>query len=81
MQEAVDKKIALVEIIPGKGSGALKKKVIRFLTNRILKICITGLKGMIRTLGAYLSISNIDPAVFGLPLFEEHMGHDLSCPV
>lgn len=25
MQEAVDKKIELVEIIPGKGSGALKK--------------------------------------------------------
>ena len=31
IQEAVDKRIALVEIIPGKGSGQLKKKVIRFL--------------------------------------------------
>ncbi len=31
MQEAVDKRIALVEIIPGKGSGQLKKKVLRFL--------------------------------------------------
>ena len=31
IQEAVDKRIALVEIIPGKGSGLLKKKVIRFL--------------------------------------------------
>jgi DNA-nicking Smr family endonuclease len=31
MQEAVDKKIALVEIIPGKGSGQLKKRVLRFL--------------------------------------------------
>ena len=31
VQEAVDKKIELVEIIPGKGSGALKKKVLRFL--------------------------------------------------
>lgn len=31
MQEAVQKKISLVEIIPGKGSGQLKKKVIRFL--------------------------------------------------
>ncbi len=31
VQEAVDKKIELVEIIPGKGSGQLKKKVLRFL--------------------------------------------------
>ena len=31
VQEAIDKKIALVEIIPGKGSGQLKKKVLRFL--------------------------------------------------
>jgi DNA-nicking Smr family endonuclease len=31
MQEAVDKRIPLVEIIPGKGSGQLKKKVIRYL--------------------------------------------------
>ncbi|MCW9041225.1 MAG: Smr/MutS family protein [Flavobacteriales bacterium] len=31
IEEAVDKKIKLVEIIPGKGSGQLKKKVIRFL--------------------------------------------------
>lgn len=30
-QEAVDKKIDLVEIIPGKGSGQLKNKVLRFL--------------------------------------------------
>ena len=29
--EAVDQKIALVEIIPGKGSGQLKKRVLRFL--------------------------------------------------
>ena len=29
--EAIDKKIALVEIIPGKGSGQLKKRVLRFL--------------------------------------------------
>lgn len=29
--EAVRKKIALVEIIPGKGSGQLKKRVLRFL--------------------------------------------------
>ncbi len=31
VQEAVDKKIDLVEIIPGKGSGQLKNKVLRFL--------------------------------------------------
>ncbi|OFX54864.1 MAG: DNA mismatch repair protein MutS [Bacteroidetes bacterium GWA2_30_7] len=31
IEEAIDKKIPLVEIIPGKGSGQLKKHVIRFL--------------------------------------------------
>ena len=31
IEEAVDQKIALVEIIPGKGSGQLKKRVLRFL--------------------------------------------------
>ena len=31
MKEAVEKKAALVEIIPGKGSGQLKKFVLRFL--------------------------------------------------
>lgn len=31
MGEAVQKKISLVEIIPGKGSGQLKKHVLRFL--------------------------------------------------
>ncbi len=29
--EAVEQRIALVEIIPGKGSGQLKKRVLRFL--------------------------------------------------
>jgi dsDNA-specific endonuclease/ATPase MutS2 len=33
IQEAIRKKIRLVEIIPGKGSGQLKKKVLRFLNN------------------------------------------------
>jgi len=37
VQEAVDKKIALVEIIPGKGSGQLKKKVLRFLEQKHIK--------------------------------------------
>lgn len=31
MKEAVEKKIRLVEIIPGKGSGQLKKRVLKFL--------------------------------------------------
>ncbi len=31
IQEAIEKRITLVEIIPGKGSGQLKKKVLRFL--------------------------------------------------
>ncbi len=31
IHQAIDRKIDLVEIIPGKGSGALKKKVLRFL--------------------------------------------------
>ena len=31
IDEAIEKKIALVEIIPGKGSGQLKKRVLRFL--------------------------------------------------
>ena len=35
--EAVEKKIALVEIIPGKGSGQLKKRVLRFLSQPEIK--------------------------------------------
>ena len=31
IMEAIEKKIPLVEIIPGKGSGQLKKRVLRFL--------------------------------------------------
>jgi len=38
--EAVEKKISLVEIIPGKGSGQLKKRVLRFLEQKeIKKLC------------------------------------------
>lgn len=37
MEEAVDKRIPIVEIIPGKGSGQLKKKVIRFLQQPDIK--------------------------------------------
>jgi DNA-nicking Smr family endonuclease len=35
--EAVSKKAPLVEIIPGKGSGALKKRVLRFLDQPEIK--------------------------------------------
>ncbi len=35
--EAVEKKIPMVEIIPGKGSGQLKKKVLRFLEQKHIK--------------------------------------------
>lgn len=37
MAEALDKRILIVEIIPGKGSGQLKKKVIRFLQQPHIK--------------------------------------------
>jgi len=35
--EAIDKKLPLVEIIPGKGSGQLKKRVLRFLIQPEIK--------------------------------------------
>ena len=37
IDDAVSKKIALVEIIPGKGSGQLKKRVLRFLNQPDIK--------------------------------------------
>jgi DNA-nicking Smr family endonuclease len=37
MNEAAAKKAPLVEIIPGKGSGALKKHVLRFLDQKEVK--------------------------------------------
>ena len=37
IQEAVAKKATLVEIIPGKGSGQLKKRVLRFLDQKEVK--------------------------------------------
>jgi DNA-nicking Smr family endonuclease len=37
IEEAVEKKINLVEIIPGKGSGQLKKRVLRFLNQPEIK--------------------------------------------
>jgi DNA-nicking Smr family endonuclease len=37
IDEAIAKKAPLVEIIPGKGSGALKKRVLRFLNQPEIK--------------------------------------------
>ena len=37
VEEAIEKRINLVEIIPGKGSGQLKKKVLRFLNRGHIK--------------------------------------------
>ena len=37
MDEAVRKKASVIEIIPGKGSGALKKHVLRFLDEKEVK--------------------------------------------
>jgi DNA-nicking Smr family endonuclease len=37
IEEAIERKISLVEIIPGKGSGQLKKKVIRYLQSPEVK--------------------------------------------
>lgn len=37
IDEAIEKKIKIVEIIPGQGSGQLKKKVIRFLEQKHIK--------------------------------------------
>ena len=37
MDEAVRKKASVVEIIPGKGSGQLKKRVLRFLDQKDVK--------------------------------------------
>lgn len=37
IDEAIAKKAPLIEIIPGKGSGALKKRVLRFLDQPEIK--------------------------------------------
>ena len=37
IREAMDNRIELVEIIPGKGSGQLKKSVLRFLNDPKIK--------------------------------------------
>ena len=37
IDEAIEKRIKTVEIIPGKGSGQLKKKVLRFLDQKHIR--------------------------------------------
>ena len=37
IREAVDQKIPLIEIIPGKGSGVLKERVLKFLRQKHIK--------------------------------------------
>ena len=37
IEEAVEKRISLIEIIPGEGSGQLKKHVLRFLDQPQIK--------------------------------------------
>ncbi len=37
IDEAISRKVDLVEIIPGKGSGQLKKRVLRFLAQPEIK--------------------------------------------
>lgn len=37
IHEAIEKRISLVEIIPGKGSGQLKKRVLRFLNQKEIR--------------------------------------------
>lgn len=37
LQEAIEKRITPVEIIPGKGSGQLKKRVLRFLNQKEIR--------------------------------------------
>jgi DNA-nicking Smr family endonuclease len=37
LEEAIEKRVRLVEIIPGKGSGQLKKRVLRFLDQKDIK--------------------------------------------
>jgi DNA-nicking Smr family endonuclease len=37
IDEALEKRVRLVEIIPGKGSGQLKKRVLRFLDQKEIR--------------------------------------------
>jgi DNA-nicking Smr family endonuclease len=60
ISEAVARKIDLVEIIPGKGSGQLKKRVLRFLAEPDIKKLYHRLKRTTRTTAGSLSTSGIN---------------------
>lgn len=51
IEEAVEKKVRVVEIIPGKGSGQLKKRVLRFLDQRGSSNSMTGSRRTLTTSG------------------------------
>ena len=57
IDEAVAKKAPLVEIIPGKGSGQLKKHVLRFLEQKRSRRNTTGWRRTRRTSAACSCIS------------------------
>jgi hypothetical protein len=57
-EEAIDKKIKEVEMIPGKGSGQLKKKVERFLQMPHIKPLYHRIKTTVRILEGCLCILN-----------------------
>ena len=62
IQEAVEKRIKLVEIIPGKGTGLLKKRVLRFLDQPHFVFCTIAWRKIVKTLDAFLFISVISRA-------------------
>ena len=51
IQEAVDKKVQEVEIIHGKGSGQLKKRILKFLDQPDIKATYSHLKKDFRNSG------------------------------
>ena len=59
IEQAVDKRIATVEIIPGKGSGQLKKKVLKFLQRPEIKKQYHRIEKTARTSAGCLCISGI----------------------
>ena len=72
IDEAVLKKAPLVEIIPGKGSGALKKHVLRFLDQKEIKASTTEWRRTRTTSAAFSCTSG------GSEL--QHLREPLTCP-
>ena len=60
IEQACEKRIKTVEIIHGKGSGQLKKRVLRFLEQPESRRAITGWRRTRRITVDCLCISNID---------------------